>query len=91
MFLSFANFYKRFLKSFSRIAAPLILILKMIVSSVLVRLVCIRTNKNEFSTDSNGSIDNGRIDDRMANLSNFTKKISFEAGFFTPKVSLTFT
>lgn len=38
-----------------------------------------------------GSISGGKIDDRIVNLSNFTKKMSFKAGFFTFKACLAFT
>ena len=68
VFLSFANFYRRFIKGFSKIAALLTLILKTTASSVLARPACTRANENEFGTDAGSDVDGGRMDDRMVNL-----------------------
>ncbi len=51
---------------------------------------CIKINKNEFSTDDSSGIGSSRIDDKIANLLSFTKKISFKVGFLTLKASLAF-
>lgn len=91
MFLDFANFYKQFIKSFSRIAALLTLILKTMAPSVSARPTCIKTNKRELGIDSGDSISDGRINNIIVNLSNSTKKISYRAGFLTSKASLAFT
>lgn len=37
-----------------------------------------------------GGISGDRIDDKIVNLSNFTKKMSFKAGFFPFKACLAF-
>ena len=63
----------------------------MIASSVLTRSVCPRADENELGTESGGRIGGSRIDDKMANLSNSTKKMSSESGFLTFKASLAFT
>ena len=87
MFLGFANFYRHFIKDFSKISAPLTLMLKMTASSVLARPVYCRANENELGMDGGG----GKIDDRLANLLSSAKKISSKSGFLTSKASLGFT
>ena len=52
VFLSFTNFYRRFIKSFSKIAVSFILILKMTAILVSTRPAHIRADENEFSIDS---------------------------------------
>ena len=64
--------------------------LKITVSLVPVRPVCIRANKNGFGMDDGGSVRDNKINDRMVNLSNFIKKISAKMGFLIPKASLAF-
>ena len=90
MLLDFANVYKQLIEGFSRIVAPLILILKTTAPSVSARLVCTSANKNELDTDNGGGIGGVRIDDKMANLLSFIKKISSKVGFLTFKAILAF-
>ena len=90
VFLSFTNFYRQFIKNFSKISALLSSILKTTTLSVPARPACIRANENKLDTDGGSGIGSSRINDKIANLSNFTKKISSEAGFLTPKASLAF-
>ena len=77
VFLNFANIYKRFIKGCSKIAASVTLILKTTVPSVSARPVCHRVDKNELYKDDGNEIGGGKINDRLANLSSSTKKISF--------------
>lgn len=91
MFLGLTNFYKRFIQNFSKITAQLISMLKIMASSVPARLASTKTNKNDLVTDHNNGIGGGRINDKIANLSSFKKKMSFGASFLTPKARLTFT
>ena len=66
--------------------------LKTTAPSVPARLARTRVDGNEPDTDASGEIGSGRIDDRMVNLSNSTKKKkSSGTGFFTPEASLAFT
>ena len=60
VFLGFANFYRRFIKGFSKIAAPLTSMLKITALSVLARPVCPRANKNQLDTDGDGNISGGK-------------------------------
>lgn len=59
--------------------------------SILVRPIYTKTNENELSTNGCSGISGDRLDNRIVNLSSFTKKISSGAGFFIPKTSLAFT
>ena len=90
MFLDFANFYKQFIKTFSKIAASLISVLKTTTPSVSVWLARIKANKNQLGTDGSSDIGGGKINDWMANLLSSIKKICSKAGFFTLKASLAF-
>ena len=90
MFLGFANFYDQFIKDYNKIAAPLIAMLKIIVPSISARPACIKANKNKLEINGGGSIGSGKIDNKMANLSSFTKKKSSRADFLIPKASLAF-
>ena len=91
MFLGFANFYKRFIKSFSKIAALFTSMFKIMAPSTLATLARTKANENELITNSGSNIDNSSIDDRLANLSSFIKKMSSRSGFFTFEANLTFT
>ncbi len=90
MFFNFANFYKRFIKSFNKNRAFLILIFKTTALLVQSKLRCTRIDKNEADMEDDGSVGGGKIDDKIANLLNSIKKMSFEVGFFTYKASLAF-
>lgn len=90
--LSFANFYRRFIKSWSRIANWLILILKIILLA-LAWSSWTRIDKNKLNTDSSNSgsrVSGNKIDDKIANISSSINKLSFRASFFTFKASLAF-
>ena len=91
MFLRFANFCRQFIRTFSKITAPLLLILKTIALSIPARPTCTRANKNKFGTDDSCSINSCKIDNQIANLSSSLKKIHSRTDFFTPKASLAFT
>lgn len=80
------------MKSFSRIGALVILILKTMVSSALQRLERIKPNKKESDTDVDDRIAGDRIDNKDINLSSNsnTKMISSGAGFFTSEAKLAF-
>ena len=65
--------------------------LKSMASLARARSACTRTNKNKFGIDSGSSISSGKIDNKIANLSNFIKKMSFEKDFHTFEASSTFT
>lgn len=88
MFFGFANFQRRFIKGFSKITASLILILKITVPLTLARPFYTKANRNEFNINGGSSISSGSIDDRIINLSNCIKKISFKIGFLIFKASL---
>lgn len=90
MFFGFPNFYRRFIKRFSKIAAPLISMLKTTTLLALDRPDWFETNENELNTDGNSDISSSRIDDRIVNLSSIIKKMSSKAGFITFKASLAF-
>ena len=89
VFIGFANFYRRFIKGFSKIVASLTSMLKTTAPSTPARLVRVRVNKNKLDTGSGDGIGGGRINDRIVNLS--STKMSSGAGFLTPKASLAFT
>ena len=61
----------------------------MIAPSVPARPVQPRANENKLGTD--GNIVGSRINDRLAYLSSFMKKISFWLVFISSKASLAFT
>lgn len=65
--------------------------LKIIALSASARPVCTKINENELGTNSSGSINGGRHNDKIVNLPNYIKKMSSEAGFLIPRASLTFT
>ena len=58
--------------------------------SVLTRPANTKANENQLGIYGGGNIGGSRIDDRIAILSNFTKKMSFGEGFLIPKASLAF-
>lgn len=55
--------------------------LTITILSILIRLVYMKTNKNKFNIDYSGDISDNKINDRIINLSNIIKKLSFEASF----------
>ena len=63
----------------------------MMAPLVLAVSVRTRADKNELDTDGNSDINGGRVDDKLVNLSDSTKKMSFRAGFLISKASLAFT
>ena len=65
VFLSFANFYKQFIKDFNKIATLLILILKTTAPSISARPAYIKADENEHGTDGGDGVGGGRIDDKM--------------------------
>ena len=92
MFLGFANFYRQFIKGFSKIIAPFNLMVKMMAPSTLARPARTRANENELGMDGGSDIGGDRIDDRMVNLSSFIKKRrNSRTSFLTPEASLAFT
>lgn len=64
--------------------------LKITIPSNLSLLSHTRRNINKLDKNSGGSINGGRIDDKIANLSTTIKKISSGEGFFTFEDSLAF-
>ena len=77
MFLDFANFYKRFIKNFSRIVTSHILILQ-ITSDEALRTQATKDERNEaISTGASGSGTSGGVGRSIKNLSivtNLAKK-----------------
>lgn len=90
IFLNLANFYKQFIKDFSKIATLFTLMLKTTISSTSGLLGHTKRNINKLDKDSDGGINGGKIDDRIVNLLTTIKKISFEKGFFTFEDNLAF-
>ena len=56
-------------------------------ASVSARLACIKTNENKLNTNSSSGINDGRINDKIANLLSSTKKMSSKTDFFPLKTS----
>ncbi len=73
MFLGFANFYKQFIKGFSRITTLLISILK-ITPSVLVWPSYTGVDTNKLDKNGSSGIGSSRIDNLTKNLS-INKKV----------------
>ena len=72
MFLGFANFYRKFIKNFGRITAPLISMLQIIDDKTL----SIQATKNKKNQDVSASADNiggDRVDKNMKNLCTIAK------------------
>ena len=94
MFLSFANFYKKFIKNFNRIAALFTLILLTISNNNLSTLI----NNNEKNQGILCNISNKDINKDIKNLSSIVKlakskklKTNFsETEFLTLKVKKAF-
>ncbi len=78
VFLVFANFYRKFIKNFSRIATPLTSILWTTSELLDARSLSIRANDNNYNQEVEGGGDSGGAVDRKAkNLSKAQKsKIS---------------
>lgn len=90
MFLCFTKFYKWYIQDFGKIAASLISMLKRIAWSILAEPAYSAANENELPMDSIDSISGGKIEDKIANLSNTTKKMNFGADFLVIKACLAF-
>ena len=60
VFLGFTNFYKRFIKNFSRITVPLTLIFRTINDKAL-GIQATKNKGNKATAASGGSGDNGRV------------------------------
>ena len=73
VFLNFANFYRRFIKDFSKIAALLTSMLKTMAPSTLAGSAYTKTNENELDINSGGGIGSDRVNDRIENLSRSIK------------------
>ena len=69
MFLSFTNFYKKFIKNFSKIEALLISILQIIGDNDQSTLA----NASKKNQATAGRIDNDRVDKGIENLSTIIK------------------
>ncbi len=97
MFLGFANFYRRFIQNFSRIAAPLTSILRTTDDEALSTQV----TENKKNQDAPSGIDSGgTIDGDIKNLSSIVKsakskkpnfaKTNFGIDFLTSRAKKTF-
>ncbi len=71
--------------------ALFILMLKIITPSISNQPDYTRINENKLNIDDSASISIGKINDKIAILSNNIKEISFRIGFLTSKASLIFT
>ncbi len=61
--------------------------MKIIILLAPARLGCTKTNKNEVGTKDSNDIDSSKIDNRIANLLNITKKKKrFERTFLSPRL-----
>lgn len=65
--------------------------LKTTTLLITKRLGCTKPNKNQLNKNNNDSVSGDKIDKKIANLSNNTKKMSSEVDFPTFKARLTFT
>lgn len=63
----------------------------MTALSTPARPVYIKTNKNKINIKGDIGIDSSKINDKIANVSNTIKKISFRMSCFISKASLAFT
>lgn len=64
--------------------------MKIVTLLAPIRSGYTRNNKNELDKTDDSNISDGKIDNKIANLSKSTKKMSFEAGFLAFKASLAF-
>lgn len=64
--------------------------LKIIIPLTLIKSSYTRSNENKLNKTDDSNMDNGKINNKIANLSKSTKKISFRVGFLAFKASLTF-
>ncbi len=72
VFLSFANFYRKFIKNFSRIAAPLISMLWTINESIEDEIQSTQA-ENQDAPDTTGGVDDGKVGRNIKNLSTTAK------------------
>ncbi len=73
VFLGFANFYRRFIKKFRRIAMPLISMLKTTDKSIGNASQSILTNASKKKQGILSSVDSGGVDENIKNLSSIIK------------------
>ncbi len=91
MFLGFSNFYRRFIKGFSRIIAFFISILKRRTSSASEKPRQFRYNKKKSNMYNNGRVVSGKMNNRDIYLLSNIKKLNFEVSFLIFKAQLAFT
>ncbi len=89
MFFWFTNFYRRFINDFSKIEVPLTLILKMTFSAS-ARPGSMRSDNTELNTNSGSSLDDSKINNKIANLVNTTKKMNVKTDCLTFRAKKTF-
>ena len=77
VFLGFANFYRRFIKNFSRIATLLISMLQTIDKEAL-NTQATKNKKNQNASANTGSADSGDINRNIKNLSFVVKLTKFK-------------
>ncbi len=73
MFLSFTNFYRRFIKNFSRIATPLTLMLQTTDKSTDNGSQSTLTNASKKNQGALSGVGSGGIDGNIKNLSSVVK------------------
>ncbi len=93
VFLRFANFYKRFIQNFSKIAAPLTLMLQ-ITDNEALSTQAIENEKNQDTLSAAGRTNGGNISGSIKNLSTAAKstkskkpnfaKVNSRTDFLTP-------
>ena len=60
-------------------------------SSTSISLAYTKINQKELGTDGGSSISDGRINNKIVNMSSFMKKMHFGVGFFILEASLALT